>query len=177
VPGPVDSKTVADKTLAELTTAIVAAYVAHHPVRSADIGTLIDAVAERLAMLAAAETATTEEAAPAKPEPAVPVRRSVTPEHLVCLVCGQRVRTLKRHLSVAHGLTPAAYREAFGLKRDYPLVAPAYAARRAAIARQFGLGGSRRAPVAPPAPEPAPQPAPPRRRRRAKAGAKEAVPA
>ena len=81
--------------------------------------------------------------------------------------------TLKRHLRVAHGLTPAAYREAFGLKDDYPLVAPAYAERRAAIARQFGLGGPRRAPVAP---EPAPQPAAPRRRRRVKAGAKEAAP-
>jgi predicted transcriptional regulator len=87
------------------------------------------------------------------------------------------VATLKRHLRVAHGLTQVAYREAFGLKDDYPLVAPAYAERRAAIARQYGLGGSRPAPIAPPAPEPAPQPPSPRRRRRAKAGAKEAAPA
>jgi predicted transcriptional regulator len=94
----------------------------------------------------------------------------------ICLVCGQRVTALKRHLSVAHGLMPAEYREAFGLRRDYPLVAPAYAARRADIARQVGLGGPRRAPVAPPAPEPAPQAAPPRRRRRAQAGGKEAAP-
>ena len=167
MPEPVDAT-----TLAELTTAIVAAYVAHHPVRAADVHTLIEAVAGRLAALAAAETASP--AAAAKPEPAVPVRRSVTPEHLVCLVCGQRVTTLKRHLRVAHGLTPAEYREAFGLKRDYPLVAPAYAARRSEIARQFGLGlgGPRRAPAPPPpAPEPAPQPAPARRRRRAKEAA------
>jgi predicted transcriptional regulator len=172
VPDPVDAT-----TLAELTAAIVAAYVAHHPVRAADVHTLIEAVAGRLAALAAAETASPAAAAAAKPEPAVPVRRSVTPEHLVCLVCGQRGTTLKRHLSVAHGLTPAAYREAFELKRDYPLVAPAYAARRAAIARQFGLGGPRRAPVEQPTPEPAPQPPSPRRRRGAKAGAKEAAPA
>ena len=162
------------KARAELTTAIVAAYLAHHTVATTEIPALIDAVATRLARLGAEAE---EAVAPARPEPAVPVRRSVTPEHLVCLVCGQKVRTLKRHLSVAHGLTPAAYREAFGLKRDYPLVAPAYGERRAAIARQFGLGGSRRAPVAPPAPEPAPPPAPPRRRRRGKAGAKETAPA
>lgn len=160
------------KTLAELTTEIVAAYVAHHTVATAEIPALIDAVAACLARLAPED----EAAAPARPKPAVPVRRSVTPEHLVCLECGKRVRILRRHLDAAHGLTPAEYRAAFGLKRDYPLVAPAYAARRAEIARQFGLGGPRRAPVAPSAPEPAPQPAPPRRRRRGKAGAKEAAP-
>jgi predicted transcriptional regulator len=166
------------KTLAELTTAIVAAYVAHHTVARAEIPALIDTVATRLARLGIEGK---EAAPPTRPEPAVPVRRSVTPEQLVCLVCGQRLATLKRHLRVVHGLTPAAYREAFGLGRDYPLVAPAYAARRAEIARQFGLGGPRRAPVAPPAPEPAPepapQPAPAGRRRRGKAGAKEATPA
>ena len=91
-------------------------------------------------------------------------------------MCGKRVATLKRHLRVVHGLTPAEYREAFGLRRDYPLVAPAYGERRADIARQVGLGGPRRAAVAPPAPEPAPQAAPPRRRRRAQAGGKEAAP-
>jgi predicted transcriptional regulator len=159
-------------TLTELTAAIVAAYVTHHPVAAADVPALIDAVARRLVRLAP-EEGVAAAPAPTRREPVVPVRRSVTPEHLVCLVCGQRATTLKRHLRVAHGLTPAAYREAFGLKRDYPLVAPAYAERRAAIARQFGLGGSRRAPVAPPAPEPTP----PRRRRGGKTGAKkEAAP-
>src|SRR5690606_144557 len=86
------------------------------------------------------------EAAPARPEPAVPVQRSVTPEYLVCLVCGQRARTLRRHLRVAHGLTPVEYRDTFGLRRDYPMTAPAYAARRSEIARRIGLGGARRAP-------------------------------
>jgi predicted transcriptional regulator len=165
------------KTLAELTTEIVAAYVTRHRVRSAEIPVLIEAVATRLVRLGGEDMAA---AAPVKPEPAVPVRRSVTPEHLICLVCGQRLATLKRHLRVVHGLTSAEYREAFGLGRDYPLVAPVYAERRADIARQFGLGlgGPRRAPVvAPPAPEPAPQPAATRRRRRAKAGAKETAPA
>ena len=144
MPEPVDAT-----TLAELTTEIVAAYVARHPVRSAEVPVLIEAVATHLARLGGEAK---EAAAPAGPEPAVPVRRSVTPEHLVCLVCGQRLATLKRHLRVAHGLTPAEYREAFGLKGDYPLIAPAYAARRAEIARQYGLGlsGPRRAPVAPP---------------------------
>ena len=135
------------KTLVALTTEIVAAYVAHHPVAAADLPAVIDAVAKRLAALAAAEER--KEAAPAQPEPVVPVRRSVTPEHLICLVCGKRVATLKRHLRVAHGLTPAEYRQAFGLRSDYPLVAPTYAERRAAIARASGLGGPRRTPPRP----------------------------
>ena len=101
------------KALAGLTTEVVAAYVAGQPVGAAEVPALIAAVAGRLAALAAAEVKTA-------PAPAVPVRRSVTPEHLVCLACGQRVRTLKRHLGMAHGLTPAAYRAAFGLGRDYP---------------------------------------------------------
>ncbi len=90
------------KTLAERTTEIVAAYVTRHRVGSAEIPTLIAAVATRLVRLGGEDKA----AAAVKPEPAVPVRRSVTPEHLVCLVCGQRLTTLKRHLSVAHGLPP-----------------------------------------------------------------------
>jgi predicted transcriptional regulator len=81
----------------------------------------------------------------------VPVRRSVTPEQLTCLACGRRVSTLKRHLRTAHGLTPAGYREAFGLTGDYPMVAPAHAARRAEVARRSGLGRARGAPASAPA--------------------------
>jgi predicted transcriptional regulator len=137
-------------TLAALTAAIVAAYVAHHPVAAADVATLIDAVARRLTQLAPEESAAAAQP-PARREPAVPVRRSVTPEHLTCLACGRRITTLKRHLQAAHGLTPAGYRAAFGLTGDYPMVAPAHAARRAEVARRSGLGRARGAQASAPA--------------------------
>jgi predicted transcriptional regulator len=97
--------------------------------------------------------------------PAVPVRKSVQPEFLVCLEDGKRVKMLKRYLQSRHGMTPADYRRRWGLAADYPMVAPAYAARRSALAKQLGLG---RKAVAAPAPEPALEPPaatkPPRRR-------------
>jgi predicted transcriptional regulator len=79
-----------------------------------------------------------------KPEPAVPVRRSIRPDHLACLVCGKPQKTLKRHLGAAHGLTPAEYRERFDLKADYPMIAPNYAQQRSELARQIGLGRPKR---------------------------------
>jgi predicted transcriptional regulator len=78
--------------------------------------------------------------APKKPVPAVSVRRSIGIDHLVCLACGKKQRMLKRHLARAHGLTPNAYREMFGLKPDYPMVAPAYAEARRELALKIGLG-------------------------------------
>ena len=73
-------------------------------------------------------------------QPAVPVKKSVTPDELICLCCGQRFKSLKRHLQTTHHLTPREYRAAFDLKSDYPLVAPAYAARRSDLAKSLGLG-------------------------------------
>jgi predicted transcriptional regulator len=70
----------------------------------------------------------------------VSLRRSIRPDHLVCLVCGQLQKMLKRHLAVRHGLTPAQYRERFGLKPDYPMAAPKYAQQRRELALQSGLG-------------------------------------
>ena len=75
-----------------------------------------------------------------KPEPAVSVRRSVRPDHLVCLICGKKQKLLKRHLAVEHELTPNQYRETFGLKPDYPMVAPNYAQQRRELALSIGLG-------------------------------------
>lgn len=72
--------------------------------------------------------------------PAVPIRQSVRPDHVVCLVCGQRQKSLKRHLRVAHELSPEGYRERFNLPSSHPIVAPEYAARRSDLAKQFGLG-------------------------------------
>jgi predicted transcriptional regulator len=86
------------------------------------------------------------------PVPRVSVKRSVTPDYLVCLEDGMRVRMLKRHLRTRHGLTPEEYRTKWGLPGSYPLVAPKYAEARSALARSSGLGRRRE-----PAPEPAPK--------------------
>ncbi len=82
----------------------------------------------------------------AKPEPAVPVSRSITPDYIVCLEDGRRLKMLKRHLKTAYGMSPDEYRERWGLPADYPMVAPNYAARRSALAKEIGLGskGGRR---------------------------------
>ena len=87
-----------------------------------------------------ARTLGREQPEPAKPGPAVPVRRSIRDNHLVCLVCGKQLKTLRRHLEVAHQLTPDAYRERFGLKPDYPMAAPGYSRQRSEMARRVGLG-------------------------------------
>ena len=122
--------------LTELTSQIVTAYVSGNPVPPGDLPRLIGLVAEGLRGIGQAPAVD----APIKPEPAVPVRRSVSPDKLTCLVCGKTQKTLKRHLAVAHDLTPAAYRELFELKPDYPMAAPSYAQERAELARRIGLG-------------------------------------
>jgi predicted transcriptional regulator len=73
-------------------------------------------------------------------QPAVPIKKSVSPEELICLCCGEKFKSLKRHLQTAHQLSPQEYRAAFDLKSDYPIVAPAYAARRSDLAKSLGLG-------------------------------------
>jgi predicted transcriptional regulator len=118
--------------IAELTAEIVSAYVSNNPVSVAEMPSVISSVAERLG-------------APApKPEPAVAIRRSVSKDQITCLVCGGKHKVLKRHLAVAHQLTPAEYRELFGLKRDYPMAAPSYVQERAEIAKRIGLGRPRK---------------------------------
>ena len=122
------------QSVAKLTTEIVVAYVTKNTIAPADLGDLIGAVSRALGVLGR------EQAEPAKPEPAVPVRRSIHDDHLVCLVCGKQQKTLRRHLDVAHQLTPQAYREQFGLRSDYPMVAPGYARQRSEMAKRVGLG-------------------------------------
>ena len=123
-------------TIPELTTEIVAAYVSYHKLRVQDVPTVIKAVGVELASLGTDAEPTVAE----KPEPVVPVRRSVRPDHLVCLSCGRKQRLLKRHLAVEHELTPNQYRETFGLKSDYPMAAPNYTAQRRELALSIGLG-------------------------------------
>jgi predicted transcriptional regulator len=129
-------------TLAEMTAEIVSAYVSHHQILPAEVASLIGSVAGKLASLGTEQA----EPAPAKPQPAVAVRRSVGRDHIACLMCGKKQKLLKRHLAAAHGLSPTGYRELFGLKSDYPMTAPSYVEMRSDIARRTGLGRPKKAP-------------------------------
>jgi predicted transcriptional regulator len=102
-----------------------------------------------------------------RPQPAVPIKKSVRPDYIVCLEDGRKLKMLKRHLKTAYNMTPDEYRERWGLPADYPMVAPSYANQRSALAKAIGLG-TRRPPVAP-APPPQPEPAAPKTRRGRKA--------
>jgi predicted transcriptional regulator len=123
-------------TLAEATAEIVSAYVSNNKIAPADLAMLISTVARELVKAGTPVELPAEE----KPGPAVSVRRSIQPNHLVCLVCGKPQKVLKRHLAVRHDLTPAQYRERFGLKPDYPMAAPNYVQQRREIALRTGLG-------------------------------------
>lgn len=125
------------KHFTEGTAEIVAAYVKHNPVNVSDLLDIITTVGASL------RGVTEGGPAPEKPIPAVPVRRSVKNDHIVCLVCGQQQKMIKRHLQTAHDLSPDAYRELFDLKADYPLVAPSYSEIRSRLAKKFGLGRKR----------------------------------
>ena len=122
--------------LVELTAEIVSAYVSNNDVRPDQLAGLIADVYAALGR--APEGAKEPEAAP--PEPAVSVRKSVTPDYIVCLEDGKKFKSLRRHLQSEHGMTPDEYRSKWGLKRDYPMVAPNYSESRSALARSLGLG-------------------------------------
>ena len=126
-------------TLLTLTAEIVASHVANNNISVSDVPALISNVHNSLAGLGA-PAATPE----ADLNPAVSVRASVRPEYIICLEDGQKKRSLKRHLRTAHGLTPELYRAKWSLPSDYPMVAPAYAEIRRALALSLGLGKRRR---------------------------------
>jgi predicted transcriptional regulator len=121
----------------QLTADIVSAYVSRNTVPSAEIPALINQVYSAL-MRVSNETAV---AAPAEPlKPAVPIKRSITPEYLVCLEDGKKFKSLKRHLRTLYQMTPDQYRAKWNLPADYRMVAPKYAAVRSQLAKQMGLG-------------------------------------
>jgi predicted transcriptional regulator len=122
--------------LLALTTNIVAAHVSNNSVAVADLPRLIREVHDTLATVGGA--AAVRE--PERPTPAVPVKKSVTPEYIVCLEDGKKLKMLKRHLKTAYNMTPEEYRERWGLPVDYPMVAPNYAKQRSKLAKQIGLG-------------------------------------
>lgn len=117
-----------------LTVQIVTAHVSNNSVTASNLPALIEQVFHALTTTSAK---TTEPAALA---PAVPIKRSVFPDHVVCLEDGAEFKTLKRHLGLVHNMTPEQYRERWDLPSDYPIVAPNYAGQRSAIAKQTGLG-------------------------------------
>jgi predicted transcriptional regulator len=124
----------------ELTADIVSAYVSNNPVPAAEIPALINQVHSALQRVSSGQGETAAE--PLKP--AIPVKRSITAEHIVCLEDGKKFKSLKRHLRTQYNMTPEQYREKWGLPPDYPMVAPNYAAARSQLAKQMGLGQQRR---------------------------------
>ena len=139
-----------DVNLLELTAQIVAAYVQKNSVPVTELPALIERTHKTLSGLGNAGA--TADAAPLTP--AVPIRKSVFPDFIICLEDGKKLKMLKRHLATSYGMTPAQYREKWRLPADYPMVAPSYAERRSALAKTIGLGRKPAAMPAPRQPEP-----------------------
>jgi predicted transcriptional regulator len=124
----------------ELATDIVSAYVSNNSVAAVELPSLIKDVYGALSRVTTGEAAVPAEAA----KPAVPVKKSITPDYIVCLEDGKQFKSLKRHLRTQYSLSPEQYREKWNLAADYPMVAPNYAAARSKLAKQMGLGQQRK---------------------------------
>ena len=118
---------------------ILSSYLSNNTVAANDLPSVIEAVKRAFGGGDSIEPSSRDDEK-RKWQPAVPIKKSVSPEELICLCCGETFKSLKRHLQTAHQLTPEGYRAAFDLKSDYPIVAPAYAARRSDLAKSLGLG-------------------------------------
>ena len=127
-------------TFIELTAEIVSAYVSNNSVQAQDLPGLINQVHSALTRVSSGQAELASE--PLKP--AVSLKKSITPDHIVCLEDGKKFKSLKRHLRTQYNMTPEQYREKWGLAPDYPMVAPNYAAARSQLAKQMGLGQQRR---------------------------------
>lgn len=121
--------------LLALTGEIVAAHVGHNTVAISDLPNVIEQVYRALSSVGK-DAEVVEE----RPSPAVSVKRSITPDYLICLEDGKKMKMLKRHLQTAYGMTPEEYRERWNLPADYPMVAPNYAKQRSRLAKEIGLG-------------------------------------
>lgn len=133
---PANAEIRVELDLVEYSTEIVAAYVSHNAISPADLPRLIADVHSALKTLGNEEVAAPTE----EKKPAVPVRKSVTPDYIVCLEDGKKFKSLKRHLRTHYNLSPEEYREKWGLPTDYPMVAPSYSATRSKLAKDNGLG-------------------------------------
>ncbi len=134
------TETTDTNALIALTADIVAAYVSNNTVVASELPAIINTVGEALII------ASGKSINPPKPDltPAVPIKKSVTPDYIICLDDGKSFKSLKRHIRTHYGLSPEEYREKWGLPFDYPMVAPNYAASRSALAKKMGLGKQRK---------------------------------
>lgn len=124
----------------ELAADIVSAYVSNNSVALTDLPSLIGEVHQALIKVSSGAADQPAEA----PKPAIPVKKSITPDYIVCLEDGKKFKSLKRHLRTQYNMSPEEYREKWGLPADYPMVAPNYAQARSQLAKQMGLGQQRR---------------------------------
>lgn len=129
-----DRDDAAPAAILEYASDIVSAYVSNNPIQSEELPSLIRDVHATLKELKSANGAV------AAPEPAIPVKKSITDDFLICLEDGKKFKSLKRHLRSKYGMSPEEYREKWGLPYDYPMVAPSYARKRSALAKEMGLG-------------------------------------
>jgi len=127
---------VAEEQLLRMTAEVVAAYVRNNTLPTAQVAEVINAVYLSLRSL----EAKSPEGKPEGLKPAVPIRKSIAPDYLICLEDGKKLKMLKRHLRSTYGMTPDEYRQKWGLAPDYPMVAPNYAEQRSAFAKKIGLG-------------------------------------
>jgi predicted transcriptional regulator len=123
------------KDLLMLTSDIVSSHLGSNQIASDEIPSLIQKIYRTLATIGSEPAASND-----RPQPAVPIKKSVTPDYIVCLEDGKKLKMLKRHLKTAYNMSPDEYRERWGLPADYPMVAPNYAAQRSKLAKQSGLG-------------------------------------
>jgi len=124
----------------ELTAGIVSAYVSNNAVAATDISVLLSQVYMALLRISNGQGEISQDAA----KPAIAVKKSVTPEYIICLEDGKKFKSLKRHLRTQYDMTPEDYREKWGLPPDYPMVAPNYAEARSQLAKKMGLGQQRK---------------------------------
>jgi len=125
--------------LLSLTSDIVAAHVSNNTVAVSDLPGLIEQVYKTLSSVGGAGDAAAD-----RPTPAVPIKKSITPDFIICLEDGKKLKMLKRHLKTAYDMSPDDYRERWGLPSDYPMVAPNYAKQRSKLAKAIGLGTQQR---------------------------------
>jgi len=129
-----------DNELLRMTAKIVASYVGNNSLSADQVSEIIRIVSSALKQLEQGENGADKAAG----KPAVPIRRSITPDYIICLEDGRKLKMLKRHLRTTFGMTPDEYRARWGLPADYPMVAPNYAKRRSEFAKKIGLGQKRR---------------------------------
>lgn len=121
--------------LLALTSEIVSSYLSNNTMPAAEIPAVIEQVFKTLANVSSESHVLAD-----RPQPAVPIKKSVTPDYIVCLEDGKQLKMLKRHLKTAYNMSPEQYRERWGLPADYPMVAPNYAQKRSRLAKDIGLG-------------------------------------